>query len=192
MRDLTVAAAVSPGARPALTCAVGPGVRPACTCAVGPGARPACTCRSRPHLRSGPRYEARPCAQEPPSPVGDAVAPIVAQGVVLGALPGDGGLGAATNSTSKNNGLPCLTCDFAQGNDEFWGNCRRKESVSRAPGSPPCPPRRHAGGPRSPPHPELRQKPLLRASPACPGTRTLPPRRPRPVRPEGRRRHSPS
>lgn len=62
--------------------------------------------------------------------------PIVAQGVVLGALPGDGGLGAATNSTSKNNGLPCLTCDFAQGNDEFWGNCVRNELVTLGPGLP--------------------------------------------------------
>lgn len=53
---------------------------------------------------------------------------VVVQGVVFRALPGDRGLGAATNSTSKNNGLPCLTRDLTQGNDEFWGNCRRKES----------------------------------------------------------------
>lgn len=64
----------------------------------------------------------------PPSPVGDTVVTIVVQGVVFGALPGDGGLGAATNSTSQNNGLPHLTRDLAQGNDEFWGNCTRKES----------------------------------------------------------------
>lgn len=65
----------------------------------------------------------------PPSPVGDAVVTIVVQGVVFRALPGDGGLGAAANPTSKNNGLACLTRDLTQGNDEFWGNCVRKESV---------------------------------------------------------------
>lgn len=65
----------------------------------------------------------------PPSPVGDAVVTVVVQGVVFRALPGDGGLGAATNPTSKNNGLTCLTRDLTQGNDEFWGNCVRKESV---------------------------------------------------------------
>lgn len=54
---------------------------------------------------------------------------VVVQGVVLRALPGDGGLWASTNATSENNGLPCLTRDLTQGNDEFWGNCRRKESV---------------------------------------------------------------
>lgn len=70
------------------------------------------------------------CQQDPPSPVGDAVVTVVVQGVVFRALPGDRGLGAATNSTSKNNGLPCLTRDLTQGNDEFWGNCRRKESVT--------------------------------------------------------------
>lgn len=69
---------------------------------------------------------------EPRSPVGDAVVAIVVQGVVFRALPGDRGLRASTNSTSKNNGLPCLTCDLTQGNDEFWGNCMRKESVSLA------------------------------------------------------------
>lgn len=55
---------------------------------------------------------------------------IAVQGVVFRALPGDRGLGAATDPTSKNNGLPCLTRDLAQGNDEFWGNCARKESVT--------------------------------------------------------------
>lgn len=72
-----------------------------------------------------------------PSPVGDAVVTVAVQSVVFRALPGDRGLGAAANSTSKNNGLPCLTCDLTQGNDEFWGNCTRKESVTLVPGSPP-------------------------------------------------------
>ena len=73
----------------------------------------------------------------PPSPVGDAVVAVVVQGVVFRALPGDGGLGAAANPTSKNNGLTCLTCDLTQGDDEFWGNCVRKEPVSQSSG--PCP-----------------------------------------------------
>lgn len=83
----------------------------------------------------------------PPSPVGDAVVTVVVQGVVFRALPGDGGLGAATNPTSKNNGLACLTRDLTQGNDEFWGNCVRKESVR--PDTWPWP-----GA-----HPELQRKP---------------------------------
>lgn len=80
------------------------------------------------------------CQRDPPSPVGDAVVTVVVQGVVFRALPGDGGLGAATNSTSKNNGLPCLTRDLTQGNDEFWGNCTREESGTPVTlGSPPTP-----------------------------------------------------
>lgn len=61
---------------------------------------------------------------------------VVVQGVVLRALPGDGGLGAPTHAASENHGLPCLTRDLTQGNDEFWGNCRRQESVPRVPWPP--------------------------------------------------------
>lgn len=93
----------------------------------------------------------------PPSPVRDAVVTIVVQGVVFRALPGDRGLGAATNSTSQNNGLPCLTRDLTQGNDEFRGNCTRGVShtslaaPSHAQGLP-----SHTGDPRCCPGPEHR------------------------------------
>lgn len=64
---------------------------------------------------------------------------VVVQGVVFRAFPGDRGLRASTNSTSQNNGLPCLTRDFTQGNDEFWGNCTRRGSVSLVSGLPVTP-----------------------------------------------------
>lgn len=96
----------------------------------------------------------------PPSPVGDAVVTVVAQGVVFRALPGDGGLGAAANPTSKNNGLACLTRDLTQGDDEFWGNCVRKESVRPVvrplPGAHQPPPTNET---RCCPGPELHRKP---------------------------------
>lgn len=49
---------------------------------------------------------------------------VIVQGVVFRALPGDRGLGPATDTTSKNNGLPCLTRDLTQRDDELWGNCK--------------------------------------------------------------------
>lgn len=70
---------------------------------------------------------ARELLQSAPSPVGDAVVIVVVQSVVFRALPGDGGLGAATDTTSKNNGLPCLTRDLTQWDNEFWGNCKARE-----------------------------------------------------------------
>lgn len=101
---------------------------------------------------------------------------IVVQGVVFRALPGDGGLRAATNSTSKNNGLACLTRDLAQGNDEFWGNCMRKGSGTPVtPGSPPTP--ANADKQRRlhrPPLPERHRKPTTQVTPqGSPETRAL-------------------
>ena len=58
------------------------------------------------------------------SPVSDAVVSVVAQSVVVGSPPGDGGPGSTAHFTPQSNTVAALTCYITDRGEELWGSWR--------------------------------------------------------------------
>lgn len=72
----------------------------------------------------------QPGAQCQNSPVGDAVASVVAEGAAVGSLPGDGGPGPAAHSAPQRDAVAALARHVTDGREEVWRSCVRRRNVS--------------------------------------------------------------